>query len=424
MARVVLLLPKHTYRSDFVDAAESLGVDIVVASDFRQAMSASMGERAVLVDFDDPTRSAEVLAELHTRTPLDAVLATDERGVVLAAAASRRLGLPANPTDAVQATRDKSVLRAALHRQGVPQPRFAVVDRGGNDAREAVRAVGGLPVVCKPLHLSASQGVIRVDDAASLAETLERVRRIACDENAPVLVEQYVPGVEVAVEALLHDGRAEVLAVFDKPDPLVGPYFEETIYVTPSRLPAPVLERVGALVGRAAAALGLRYGPVHAEVRVDIEARCVDGGAAARSPGAPMAGEGEAMWVIEVAARSIGGLCSRTLRFGLGVSLEQIILRDALGMGVPALRRERAASGVMMLPIPQRGVLDRVDGVDAASAVAGVAGIEITVHPGTELVPLPEGDRYLGFLFARGASPAEVEASLRAGAAELQIVLR
>jgi hypothetical protein len=216
-------------------------------------------------------------------------------------------------------------------------------------------------------------------------------------------VEQYVRGVEVAVEGLLRDGELTVLAVFDKPDPLEGPYFEETIYVTPSRLPVETLGRAEIVTSRACAALGLVEGPVHAELRIE------------------RGGDGDRVHVIEVAARSIGGLCARTLRFGAGIALEGLVLRHALGMSLDGIERERGASGVMMLPIPAPGTLREVRGQDAARAIPGVTGLEITIPRGRTVVPLPEGDRYLGFVFARGDTPAEVEASLRAAHGVLAI---
>jgi hypothetical protein len=226
--------------------------------------------------------------------------------------------------------------------------------------------------------------------------------------HGPLLVEEYVPGAEVAVEGLLSGGDLEVLAVFDKPDPLVGPYFEETIYVTPSRLPPDRLARVHALTADAVTALGLTEGPVHAELRL----------------GEPAPGGGEdGARVLEVAARTIGGLCARTLRFGAGIALEELVLRHALGLPTDGLTREPAASGVMMLPIPRAGVLVGVRGQDAARAVPGVVGLEITINPGRPVRPLPEGDRYLGFVFARGATPAEVEDSLRRAHATLDVVI-
>ena len=408
--RVLLLLPSATYRSDFVGAAEALGVEVVVASNVRQAMARSMGDRAILVDFDNVVDSVAAIVALHERAPVDAVVAVDERGVALAAAASARLGFAHNPLSAVEATRDKLQLRNAMRNGGVSQPAFAV-HRPADTPRSAydrVEEVGGFPVVVKPLHLSGSQGVIRVDDAQSLGQVIGRVRKIACAPDDPVLIEEYVPGREVAVEGLMRNGVLEVLAVFDKPDPLTGPYFEETIYVTPTRLTASVSRRVESLVADAVKALGLVEGPIHAEVRID-DARNDE----ARNDEAERTVSPARMWIIEVAGRSIGGLCARTLRFGLGITLEQVILRHALGMPLPNLKRERVASGVLMIPIDGGGVLVRVEGLDDARGVAGIRGLEITVPNGTTVRPIPEGDRYLGFVFATGESPAFVEAALR-----------
>jgi hypothetical protein len=242
--------------------------------------------------------------------------------------------------------------------------------------------------------------VIRADGEAQFVSAWRRIGMILADPEVvrrggpaarEILVEEFVPGGEVALEGLLDRGSLRVLALFDKPDPLNGPYFEETIYVTPSRLPPAAQERIASVVSSAAGALGLVDGPIHAELRVR---------------------DGQA-WVLEVAARSIGGLCSRTLRFGTGLSLEELILRHALGQTVEGVARESRASGVMMIPIPRAGVLARVDGLEDARAVPSVTEVTISAHPGQSLVPLPEGSRYLGFLFARAESPAEVEAALR-----------
>ena len=418
--RVVLLLPSATYRSDFVGAAKALGIEVVVASNVRQAMARSMGDRAIVVDFDNVADSVAALVALHGRAPVHAVVAVDEQGVALAAAASARLGFAHNPLSAVEATRDKLQMRNAMRTGGVSQPAFALHRPVAppRSALDCVEEVGGFPVVVKPLHLSGSQGVIRVDDAQSLELVIGRVRKIACAPDDPVLIEKYVPGREVAVEGLMRNGVLEVLAVFDKPDPLTGPYFEETIYVTPSRLTPSVSGRVESLVADAVKALGLVEGPIHAEVRID-DARSDDAQSDdarnddARSDGPERTVSPARMWIIEVAGRSIGGLCARTLRFGLGITLEQVIFRHALAMPLPNLKRERIASGVLMIPIDGGGVLERVEGLDDARGVAGIRGLEITVPNGTTVRPIPEGDRYLGFVFATGESPAFVEAALR-----------
>jgi biotin carboxylase len=385
------VLPSATYRApDFLDAAARLGAEVVVGSEHRQALSDSMGDRAVTLTLSRPDMAADQIERLAARTPLDAIVAVDDGGTRAAAAAAARLGLKGNPPDAVARARDKARMRAAFDEAGVPQPRW----RLGIEHVEEV----GFPCVIKPLALSGSQGVIRADTAGEAREAAERIRRMVGDAEAPLLVEEFVPGDEVAVEALLRGGGLEVLAVFDKPDPLDGPYFEETIYVTPSRKPRAVLDEVERRCAEAAAALGLTEGPVHAELRLGKEVK-----------------------VLELAARSIGGLCSRSLRFGLGLSLEDVILRHALGMPLDHLRREDRAAGVMMLPIPKQGTLREVDGQDEARAVPGIAGLEISIPLGRPVTPLPEGDRYLGFLFAKADKPEQVEQALREAHSKLEV---
>ena len=268
MRRALLILPTAGYRTeDFLAAAASLDVDVVVATDRRQ----TIGD-ALRIDLRRPERAADAIVELARDLPLDAVVAADDGGVVAAALAATRLGLPSNPPDAAGRARDKLALRRALEAAGVPQPRFAELPPGGD-----VTAVG-FPAVLKPTGLAMGRGVIRADDADSARTSERRIRKIVAaagdDPVAPLLLEEYVPGVEVAVEGLLRAGRMETLAVFDKPDPLEGPYFEETIYVTPSRLPEAAQASVESLVASAAAAVGLREGPVHAEVRLDGELGC------------------------------------------------------------------------------------------------------------------------------------------------------
>ncbi len=395
MRRVVLLLPTATYRAaDFIAAAGALGVEVVVASERRQALASSMLDRALVVSFAQPSRAAEKIVALAKRVGVDAVLAVDDQGVMAAALASETLGLAHNPPEAVARTRDKAAMRSALEAAGVPQPPWAVA-RAGEDVGLVGESVG-FPCVVKPTGLSGSRGVIRADDIAGARAAGSRARAIA-GEGASLIVEGFVAGAEVAVEGLLRGGSLEVLAVFDKPDPLEGPYFEETIYVTPSRLD--ILGTAAPATAAACAAMGLVEGPVHAELRI----------AAGR------------IWCIEVAGRSIGGLCARSLSFGTGISLEALILAHALGLPLGDLRREEAASGVMMLPIPASGVLLGISGREAALAVPGIVGLEVAIPPGRAVVALPEGDRYLGFVFAKADTPAEVEAALREAHAALEV---
>jgi biotin carboxylase len=401
VARLLLLLPTATYRAaDFLTAARALGAEVVVASDRRLV---SMGDSQLTLDLRRPEAAAEAIAALAEERPLDAVVAADDQGVRVAALAAERLGLSGNPPEAAAATRDKAAMRRAFAAAGVPQPEHRTV--GPCDDPAALAADVGLPCVVKPLSLSASRGVIRADDPEAATAAAARVRGILAeageDPEGLLLIERYVPGAEVAVEGLLRAGSLEPLAVFDKPDPLEGPYFEETIFTTPSRLPVEIVAAVTRSTADACAALGLREGPVHAELRID----------------------NERLWMLELAARSIGGLCSRSLRFGVGVSLEEVIVRHALGLPLDDLGREAAASGVMMLPIPKAGVLKEVRGQAEARAVPGVTGLEISIARGKAVRALPEADRYLGFLFARGETPEQVERTLRTAHGQLEIVI-
>lgn len=418
MPRALLILPTATYRADaFLAAAGRLGVEVVTASERPQALAAVMGDRFLEVPLAAPDEAAGRIAELGARQRLDAVVAVDDQGLLAAALAGEALGLPHNPPAAVAATRDKAAMRALLARTGVRQPAFAVCEWDGPGERGEAGGAGGgglgfavaaaaerlrAPVVVKPTGLSGSRGVIRADDPIAASAAAERVaallRRLGEPER--VLVEAYVPGDEVAFEGILRHGDLDTLAVFDKPDPLVGPYFEETIYVTPSRHPREVQGEVAALVAAAAAALGLREGPVHAEARLPPD-------------GTPPV-------LLELACRTIGGRCAAALRFSAGASLEDLVLAHALGRPAPAALSE-GASGVMMLPIPATGRLAGVEGTDRAAGVTGVTGVEITAPAGSWIEALPEGDRYLGFVFARRPTPGEVEAALRAAHGKLEI---
>jgi biotin carboxylase len=396
--RLLLLLPTTTYRTEaFVEAAAKLGVELVCASERPSTFEALAPDSLVTLDFGDPDASAETIAQLAARRSIDAVVPVDDLTTVVAAAISQRLGLKTNSRPSVAVARDKHAMRRCLAAAGVPVPSFRLVRLADDPA--ALAADVEYPCVLKPLALSASRGVIRANDAREFVAAFRRIAAILESVDAPLpdeargalLVEEFVPGREVALEGLLIGGTLHVLALFDKPDPLDGPFFEETIYVTPSRLAEAVQARIAAVARDACAALGLTEGPIHAELRLN-----------ARGP-----------FVLEIAARSIGGLCSRTLTFGTGLSLEELILCHALGRPLESLERERCAAGVMMIPIPRAGRLAAVGGADEAAAVDGIEDVAITMHSGQEVVPLPEGWQYLGFIFARAETPDAVERALR-----------
>lgn len=393
--RVLLLTTAHSYRNDaFQQAAARLGIEVVVAVDMAPEMAA-LWKEGVGVNLGEPAAVAAAIIADAKHRPLDAILAVDDAGVIAAAEAAVRLGLPHNAPSAAEAARDKFRMRTLMAAAGVPCPWFRRFTTADDPA--AVADEVPYPCVLKPTNLNGSRGVMRADEPAAFVTAAARLARLLARENPeavshPYLVEAFIPGFEVALEGMLDHGTLTVLALFDKPDPLDGPFFEETLYVTPSRLPLAVQAAITTCASQAAHAIGLQDGPIHAELRVN------DAGP----------------WMLEVAGRSIGGLCGRTLRFDLEMTLEEIILRQACGLPWQPSRGEGQASGVMMIPIPEAGQLVGVDGLEAATAVPGIESVEITTPRHHTVTPLPEGDSYLGFIFARAATPDAVEAALRA----------
>ncbi len=413
MGRVLVLSSTTSYRGDdFLRAADRVGVEAVLGTN-RCHELAEIWPRAAFggslpLEFRHEEETTDAIVREAMVKPFDAIIATDEPTADIAARAAARLGLRGNSVGAAATARNKRLMRAALSRAGVANPASAVFDAQDSPDVVANGLTNRWPVVIKPLLCSGSRGVMRANSAAELVVAWRRLRAllqtpalraVEDPDGQRILVEDFVPGAEVALEGILRDGELTTLALFDKPDPLDGPFFEETIYVTPSRH-APSLQRaIETEAAQAAVAIGLTNGPIHAELRL--------------SPAGPV--------VIEVAARSIGGLCARTLRFGLGAtSLEEIVIRAALGHDLGALERQGAA-GVMMIPIPSGGILAEVRSVDEARRVPLIEDVTISARPGEVLVPLPEGASYLGFIFARGETPAEVEAALRQAHRHLEL---
>ena len=429
MPRVLLLLPTTSYRTDaFLEAAARLQVDVTVASEQPNSLAHLNPAALLTLDFANPQAAAEHVETFAKRYPIDAVVPVDSQVVAVGAAIATVLGLRHNSLEAALCAGDKYRSRLQFQQAGVAAPEFRLCSFA--EDRTVLAATVPFPCVVKPLALSGSQGVMRADNPGQFAEVVDRLAAIlACPEGGAAgdevaeaddsvtgcgavaelspahaqefLVERFVSGPEVALEGLLTDGKLQMLALFDKPDPLEGPFFEETIYMTPSRLAPETQQEIVHCAQQAAAALGLTEGPVHAELRL-----AVDGPS-----------------VIEVNPRSIGGLCSRVLRFGIQCALEDLILGHALDADfeLPALSRQPA--GVMMIPIPRAGRLREAHGLDAARGVAGIDNVTLSAHPGQRLVPLPEGARYLGFLFARAESGEAVEAALRTAHNQLEFVI-
>ena len=391
-----------------MEAARRLGVDLTVASEQPSTLEAANPAGFLTLDLEQPERAADAARLFAKEYPINGVAGVDDKTALVAAAIAMRLGLKGNPVHAAMAASDKYLQREQLAQARVPVPRFML--RNLEEDPGVIAKSIPYPCVVKPVRLSASRGVIRADNPQAFVAAHGRLSAIlhdpataaACGDRARhYLIEEFIPGYEVALEALVVNRRLHVLAIFDKPDPLDGPFFEETIYVTPSSVPAGLQSAIKDCADRAVRALGIIEGPIHAELRYNERGPCL----------------------IELAARPIGGRCSAALRFGAGVTLEEIIIRHALGMPIPSLEREAQAAGVMMIPIPGAGTLKEVRGIAEAKAVPLIEDVQITAHPGERLVPFPEGSRYPGFIFARGETPAMVESALRTAHRKLEFTL-
>jgi len=386
----------------FAETARRLHFDVALATDRCHILEDPWGDHAIAVRFEDPYGSRDILA---VAGPYDGVIAVGDRPTLLAALTAETLGIPHHPPAAAAACRDKFLARQAFQAAGLRVPEFFRVPIS-SDPMEVARHAS-FPCVLKPLGLSGSRGVIRANNVHEFADAFERIRTLLEGTDVAILreeqnqylqVERFIEGREFALEGMVTHGQARMLAIFDKPDPLDGPFFEETIYVTPSRESAAAREALMETVRRAVRALGLTHGPFHAEARWN-------------AAGA---------WVLEVAARPIGGLCARTVRFDGGMGLEELILRHAVGEDVSHARLSDGASGVMMIPIPKAGIYIGAEGIESAEKIPDVQEVTITAKEGQKILRLPEGSSYLGFIFARAESPERVEHALRQAHACLQ----
>jgi biotin carboxylase len=407
MSRILILASKLGYQTrSFAEAAKSLGVDVAFASDRCHQLEDPWADGAIAVRFEEPEEAATRIVKQSFVRPVDGLIALGDRATATAAYAARALGFPYNSPQSVENCRSKLRQREILRDARLPVPGFLSfrLDKRVEKILPRVQ----FPCVVKPLRRAASQGVIRANSPEEFQAAVERIRKLLESPEVRVerepdsdrlLVERYIPGSEVSVEGLLTRGKFRILAIFDKPDPLEGPYFEETIYVAPSRLPDEMYERVIDCAEKTVQALGLTHGPVHAEFRVNDEGP----------------------WVLEAAARPIGGLCARAARFGpQRMPLEELLVRHALGMPGTDLDREDDASGVMMIPVPKSGVLEKAEGEEQARATPGIEDVQITARLHDFIAAWPEGSTYLGFIFARGKSPQEVEAALRQAHGQLK----
>lgn len=403
--RALVIAPHSSYRTAaYIQAAHLLNIEVLVASEGEHSIVSDYA-KGLHIQFSEPAKAFQRIIDAGNEKPFAAVIGTDDSCLELAARVARHFNLPHNPPASVRMAGRKDLARECLHREQLLIPGFRLVNLE-KDIASQLNDVE-FPVVVKPVALSGSRGVIRANNQTELLAAIERVvklldaeRQLDNEVRHRLLIEQYIPGDEVAVEGMLHQGRLQILTIFDKPEPLEGPFFEESYYITPTRQPGKIQQQIHDAVLKACLAYGLQEGPVHAECRINEQG----------------------VWILEVAARTIGGLCARLLTFGTGYSLEQLVLAQAMGKPL-TIDEKRPASGVLMIPIPRAGVFKRVEGLLEAQRIPGILDIDIQIREGYELVPLPEGASYLGFIFASADTAAEAEAALRKAHACLKIIV-
>ena len=386
----------------YIAAAKKLGIAIKIASHGEHSLVNEIAE-GIHINLDSTEAAVNTIVSSSAKYNFCGIVAADDKATEIVAKAAKALNLPHNPPDAVHLTRWKHKARKVLEQAGLPVPRHWVATF--SDIRKDKLPDISFPCVIKPLNLSASRGVIRCNNEKELKEAAERVSKIVENQNevdskSKALIESFIPGKEVALEAILQQGKLVPIAMFDKPDPLNGPYFEETYYVTPSRLTRSQQHKITLTIESACAAYGLTTGPVHAELRIN----------------------GDELYIIEIAARTIGGECAKLVEFASNRSLESIVIEYAMGINADTISLETAA-GVMMMPTPRSGVLRRVEGVLNAQSVKNIKSVNLAIREGHELIALPEGASYLGFIFATAETPEAVESALRSAHDKLNIVV-
>lgn len=402
---IILLLPKTSYRNqDFLAAAGALGMDVLAVQNNCHVLAESWNGAPLLsLPFDDPKVLVETVRRHVADSKVAAVIGVDDSGAAIAQQLAQALGVAANNPAAAQTLGNKWRFRQLQYRLRLPAPNTVRV-AADTDITES--PVGAYPLVAKPLRLSASQGVIRVDHPGQLPAVLQRIRHILRAQNVPpdertLLLEDFIAGKEYALEAVMHHGKLHTLALFEKPEPLDGPFFAETVYVTPPDLELAQQQEFSRQVELLCREAGWLNGPVHAEARVE--------------PGR--------VTMLEIAPRTIGGLCSRLLIPLLGRSLESLVLDQALGRFEP-LETASGAAGVYMIPVPHPGLFESVEGLEQAQNIPGITGITITASVDEPLEPLPEGNKYVGFVFAAADDATKVKSALAQAQGCLQVRLR
>lgn len=391
--RLLLISHHNSYRiASYIKAAKNLSLDVTIASQGKHSLVTEVAD-GLHVNFDDTESALKEIIKENNKKPFAGILGSDDQTVELAAQAAKVLHLPHNPPEAAQYSHRKDLARAKLTLADRNVPFHCLL----NLTKPIKNQIIDLPLPCvvKPLNMSASRGVIRVDNTEQLKVACERLRPILADspnifEQTHILIEAYIDGIEIAYEGYLQNKKLNTITIFDKPDQLTGPYFAETIYVTPSSLDNDLQLAIKMEIEKSCKAYGLVTGSIHAECRID---------------------KNNKVWILEIASRTIGGDCARILDNN-NYSLEEMAILLSIGKNI-TIKKSKKARAVMMIPIKQKGLLKRVEGLSLANKVKHIDSIDIIINQGHELIPLPEGNQYLGYIFSSADTSEKATEAIR-----------
>ena len=381
MKKLLLVIPENSYKSnDFVFAAEKLGIDFMIITDSEQ-VSSKFSDTVIINKFDAELNKNNI-KKLKDVTH---VLPVDHSALKFSGYLVDLLEVKGNKLESINLSMNKYESRKIFN---------SLLDIKANN--EIIKNIDDINIfinkngtsVLKPNYGTASKSVLKINNVEKNKEQIEKLMQDCFDQD--LVIEEYIDGKEYALEGTIINSELKKIVIFDKPVEYKHPYFEESIYITPSELSSEAEKRVVSIVDKACKKIGLEDGPVHVEFKINENQ----------------------IFIIEINPRMIGGLCSRCLSFGLfKVSLEEIILHAFMNNELKNIELLNNYVGVLMIPTPKSGKFISINKKELEN-IQNISNVEITVPEGSDLLEPPYGDKYLGFAFSQGIDKKTVNESL------------
>ena len=381
MKKLLLVIPENSYKSnDFVVAAEKLGIDFLIITDSEQ-VSSKFSDTVIINKFDAELNKNN-LKKLKDVTH---VLPVDHSALKFSGYLVDLLEVKGNKLESINLSMNKYESRKIFNSLLDIKVNNEII-KNIDDVNTFINKNG--TSVLKPIYGTASKSVLKINNVEKNKEQIEKLMQDCFDQD--LVIEEYIDGKEYALEGTIINSELKKIVIFDKPVEYKHPYFEESIYITPSELSSEAEKRVVSIVDKACKKIGLEDGPVHVEFKINENQ----------------------IFIIEINPRMIGGLCSRCLSFGLfKVSLEEIILHAFMNNELKNIELLNNYVGVLMIPTPKSGKFISIN-KEELEKIPNISNVEITVPEGSDLLEPPYGDKYLGFAFSQGIDKKTVNESL------------